>query len=281
MEIALLIALLLLAAVLYFFMERKRKKNNYSISYVFLLVLILISLFIAIHLIFCYGLGFPASINQTESDLALRSADWLSFLGSYLSFSGALVMAFIVYRQSKIIDELTISEYKPTMSISIISCNKSTEYRKGEFKENNIIQVLPTSSEPFYTYYCDCKETGKNTAFEDYSVLLFVEIYNHSKSPVNQLSFESIDFSSIKSDKGHFKYSKRGGNWDLADGLTHIIPGKKLKRCFLINKIPTDFGICWMKFKFIYADSQLFEQCFLVSKVEGGVLTFLNIGDPN
>lgn len=54
----------------------------------------------------------------------LNNSDWLSFLGSFLSFSGSLVMAIIVDRQQSIITQLTIDEYGPTFC----SCISSKEY---------------------------------------------------------------------------------------------------------------------------------------------------------
>lgn len=280
MEVLLFILLLLASVIFYLSRKNKNDFENDSVTYALLSVLILIAIFLGIHLAFYYRIGFPASKNQSESDLVLRSADWLSFLGNYLSFSGSLVMAYIVYRQSKAIDELTISEYKPSINITIRACIKSAEYKKGLFKENNILQVLPNDSEPFYTYHCDLLENDKQP-LENYSILLFVEIHNYSKSTINQLSFKHIVFTSLDlSDKCQYEYKNRGGDWDPADKLSQILPGKMLKRCFLINKIPEDLGIRWMTITFHDAENQILEQRFLVSKAKGGMLIFLNVTDP-
>ena len=276
-EILLFVILLLISIILCFLNVKRKALKGSAFSLLILLIFMLITLFVGIHLLFYYQVGFPASKNQAEKDLLLSSSDWLSFLGNYLGFSGSLVMAFIVYRQSKIIDELTISEYKPSISISIKSCNKSTEYKKDVFKDENILQVLPNASEPFYTYHCDLEDDGKKLNIENYSILLFVEIYNLSKSRINQFSFKYIDF---KSNDEQYKYINRGGNWDPADNLTQIFPGKMLKRCFLINRIPENLGLCWMVISFTDEENRNLEQRFLVSKRKNGILSFLNISEP-
>lgn len=123
-----------------------RKKRDTTIITISLVLFILIESYVVIHLFFCYQWGFPASVAQDNShDLSLSSSDWLSFLSGYLSFAGSLVMAYLVYRQSKIIDKLTISEYLPSASIIIHESVKSIDYYN--FCADNIIQCPPNNPE--------------------------------------------------------------------------------------------------------------------------------------
>lgn len=85
-------------------------------------IITLIVMFIIIHLFFCYQLGLPASVVQDNStDLTLSASDWLGFLGGYLGFSGSLIMAYLVYRQNKTINNLTLSEYVPSVNIRFMT----------------------------------------------------------------------------------------------------------------------------------------------------------------
>lgn len=112
LEVCMLIIVLLVVLILC----RRRKQNAEKCKDAYdciIAIMILIAVFIVIHFLFCYQIGFPGSVSQNNNtDLNLTSADWLGFLGGYLGFAGSLVMAYLVYRQSEQINNLTLSEYK-------------------------------------------------------------------------------------------------------------------------------------------------------------------------
>lgn len=275
-EILLLIIVALFICII-FFELRTRKKDNNCLAIV-LCLCILTEIFIGIHYLFCYQIGFPASVTQNNgTDLNLNASDWLGFLGSYLGFSGSLIMAYLVYRQSKIIDELTISEYKPSMSIMKCMCVKSTDYVNG-FDIDNLIQYLPND---LYTYYYTyhlkhCKVL--ETEYEKFNLLLFVEIINNSKLTINNFSFLSIEIKGINNSCSYI-YTNLGAQWDPANKNTQINPGGKLKRCFIIEDIPSTIDISWMILSFTYDEIQYLDIKLLVSKNQGEALTFLSISD--
>lgn len=271
LAILLFIAIILFAFFLFRFRSMKKDTTTVSIA---LVTVTLIDAFIIIHLFFCYQWGFPASISQDNAkDLTLGAADWLSFLSGYLSFAGSLVMAYLVYRQTKKIDRLTLSEYQPSVSLLIQKTAKSTDY--PNFAVANIIQYIPEQPlDQYYTYHCDLVET--NNECEDFSILLFVEITNNSKATIKKLSFLSIELQDTQDRNQKILYKNRGNNWDPADSITEILPGSKLKRCFLMNKIPKSLGINWMTFNFLHGDSDSISTKTLVSKSSNYELTFLN-----
>ena len=80
---------------------------------------ILVVGYVAIYCAFYYHIGFPASQGQDSSALVLTASDWLAFLGSYLTFAGALIMAYLVYRQNEKITELTIADHEPKIALRI------------------------------------------------------------------------------------------------------------------------------------------------------------------
>ncbi|GBU04694.1 hypothetical protein EDD74_11744 [Faecalimonas umbilicata] len=275
-EILLLVIVAFFICILFFELRTRKKDNNcFAIA---LTLCILMEIFIGIHFLFCYQIGFPASVTQNDrTDLNLNASDWLGFLGSYLGFSGSLIMAYLVYRQSKVIDELTILEYKPSISIMKCICVKSTDY-VNEFEIDNLIQYLPDDLNTYYyTYHLKhCKVL--ETEYEKFNLLLFVEIMNNSKLTINNFSFLSIEIKGINNSYSYI-YTNLGEQWDPANKNTQINPGGKLKRCFIIEDIPRIIDISWMILRFTYDENQDFDIKLLVSKNQGETLTFLSISD--
>lgn len=244
-------------------------------------IMILIAVFVVIHFLFCYQIGFPGSVTQNNNtDLNLTSADWLSFLGGYLGFAGSLVMAYLVYRQSERINNFTLSEYKPSASIIVQECVKSTDFGEdGGYAINAIIQNVPGfKTEEYYSYHC-VTPINDTIEFEEFQILLFVNIVNNSKTPINNLSFKSLEIKEIGSDSRCFEYVNRGENYDPADGYSDILPSRYLKRCFLIENIPKEIKTSWMTLNFTYGKDVSFNPRILVSKSEGNGLFLLNTSE--
>ena len=279
-EIIILVIISLVFLGLFVFRNSIKWKNNNGYRIV-MVITALSSLFIGIHFFFCYQIGFPASVTQNNTtDLSLSSSDWLSFLSGYLGFSGSLVMAYLVYRQSETINSFVLSEYKPYVSLVVQKCVKSTEYKKKqeEFSLTDIVQHIPgMKTDEYYCYHC-AAIIEENNIYENFNVLIFAEIVNNSKIPINNLSFKSIEIKGIQSEHV-LTYVKRGGNYDLADGYIDILPGRSLKRCFLIENVPKVLDISWMTFYFSSDTKILFNPKFLVSKTESNSLLLINTCD--
>lgn len=103
--LSLSIALLILSVVLLFLFKKLRKSKLVNIFFIFSCILLFVSMFEIVYCAFFFQWGYPAGPELTNGD-------WLSFLGGYLEFSGALVMAWLVYRQSETINKLAMQEYR-------------------------------------------------------------------------------------------------------------------------------------------------------------------------
>ena len=271
-----ILCVILLAILIPRLKEMLRFKNIATIGVV---ILALVVAYIVIHMFFCYQVGFPASVTQDPSaDLTLSSADWLGFLGGYLGFAGSLVMAYLVYRQSDFINKFTISEYEPSAGLIIKNCVKSTEHDR--YIDNNIVQSIPGAPEEhYYTIYYIPKE--KLRGIEDGKHLVFVEIVNNSKLPISKISFSEIKIEELSVGGRGYEYKNSICNdvdLDPADGLAEILPGGKIRRCFVIDKPPRIINIGWITIRFsgFFLDRKhLFEAKVLVSKEAGHRMTLL------
>lgn len=276
-EITILIAFIFFALILFNFRNRIKEKNAYHIS---MAIITLIVMFIIIHLFFCYQLGLPASVVQDNStDLTLSASDWLGFLGGYLGFSGSLIMAYLVYRQNKTINNLTLSEYVPSVSLIVQKSVNSTEFKDNDkFSLRDISQNIPgNKNEMYYSYHCACPRN--DIEYEAYSILIFVKIINESKAPICNLSFKSLEIEELMDKNNHFMFVNRGNEWDPSDGSTDILPGRMLKRCFLIERVPQEIKTSWMTFNFSYEENIPFKCRILVSKTQGSSLFLLNVSE--
>lgn len=280
LEVFMLIIVLLVVLILC----RRRKQNAEKCKGAYdgiIAIMILIAVFIVIHFLFCYQIGFPGSVSQNNNtDLNLTSADWLGFLGGYLGFAGSLVMAYLVYRQSERINNLTLSEYKPSASIIVQKCVRSTDYGEDDgFAINAIIQTVPgVKSEEYYSYHC-VAPINDSIEFEQFQILLFLNIVNNSKAPINNLSFKSLEIKEIGNESRIFEYVNRGKDYDPADGHSDVLPSRYLKRCILIENIPKEIKTSWMTLNFTYGKGFSFSPGILVSKTKGNGLFLLNVSE--
>lgn len=276
----LLVIFFILTAVLFLILALSkfhREKKDTTVIAILLVSFVLAEVYTVIHLFFCYQWGLPASVSQ--NNLTLSSSDWLGFLSGYLGFSGSLVMAYLVYRQSKVINKLSISEYLPSATLAILKSVKSTDFSDTEnvrYVSSNILQCPPGEpNRKYYTYHCDLVSSN-NVSGEQYEVMLFAEVINNSKSAMRNLSFHSIEIKEIQDKNNVFIFKNRGGNWDPTDKVTDLLPESRIARCFLIDKIPVSFGISWMTIKFTYGGNCPLNMRVLISKTSDSGLTFIN-----
>lgn len=277
--LAVVIILFVLVVVRYFF----RKSLSVKFKEIFSCIIaftIMVGLYIAIHFLFCYQIGFPASVTQNNvMDLNLTSSDWLSFLSGYLGFSGSLIMAILVFKQSEKINKLTISEYTPSASLVIQACVKSSDY--PNFMGNLLCYPRPETSMSYYTFHCRRKEDDEKTTEDDsFDLLLFAEIVNNSKSPITCLSFTNINIDEIKRDsksRQSYTFFSCENVSDPADKKTTIYPGQALKRCFLIQNPPKVIDMSWMTINFTFGNDLPLALEVLIQKQENDIITFHNI----
>lgn len=253
----------------------RRLKKNDSTYHITITLFILIEAFIIIHFLFCYQIGFPASVMQNNhTDLILSASDWLNFLSGYLGFAGSLIMAYLVYHQSEAINKLTASEYLVSVSLEVQDCVKSVDC--DNFCGKRILQpISKNSAEKYYTFHCR-RENDTVTDYEDFDVLIFTELVNNSKSTIKKLSFSGIEIREIDGGKSYSFYNCFG-KLDPADKTTEIYPGKKLKRCFMIENIPCNINLSWMTIYFTYDGTKELPLKVLIQKAKGEIINFHSI----
>lgn len=277
--LAVIIIFFVTVAIRYFFRKyfTVKFKEVFSCIMVFL---VMVGIYIAIHFLFCYQIGFPASVTQNDViDLNLTSSDWLSFLSGYLGFSGSLIMAILVFKQSEKINELTISEYTPSASLLVQACVKSDAY--PNFEGDLLCYSMPETSRGYYTFQCRRnKDDEAISECDSFDLLLFAEIVNNSKSAITGLSFANISIDEINQDGqgGHnYTFFNCGKKCDPADKKTIIYPWQALKRCFLIQNPPKVIDMSWMTINFTFGNKVPLSLEVLIQKHENGIITFHNI----
>lgn len=245
--------------------EKNGERGKTKIIFFVLVALIVAAVvYFAIYCFFFFHIGFPSSQGQDSSALVLTDSDWLSFLGSYLTFAGALIMAYLVYRQNKKITELTIADHEPKIALRIT--NIFTEKA-----EETLIYTPPKDSQPYLALLFDAEGKEGYEEDEDKAMFIFADIRNVGKTPIKSISFETAELVPVedgakKTPKG-YKYTKRvDKGWDPLDKKSSIYPNECLKRCFRLNKFPkkTDRTNYWMTLKLVDdTDSPFSEEVFI------------------
>lgn len=286
-EVALLV-LLVLVSINLFIDNRKTDKGKERNNSVLIAILLLIAFFVLLHFLFCYQLGYPASSSQERSDLVLKSSDWLVFLGSYLSFAGSLVMAYFVYRQSKVLNDFTISEYSPSIGIKIVEC------RIIEKNDRASILQKDKGNKDYYTFFppFDFDRNQYDGSLEDFGILLFSEITNYSKSTLHEFTLERIEIEE-QSEFGdgeigksllHVYYGTNLESLDPKNVKTALYPKSSLNWCFALWDVPKQFNISLMKIVFSFSnkahlaiEKESREVRVLVQKKQNEQMQFVNI----
>lgn len=202
----------------------RRAKKSISIWIALIASIGFFSLFLCIILVF------------QHIDPTIRPSDWLPFLGSYLGFAGSLVMSFLIYRQSVIIDEFTISEYKPSLGLTFIECIQ------GNFDEYNPRSIdQGYKDKHFYTFFCNC--STKELEKSQHDQLIFVTIQNYSKATIHNVQFKKIVFTTTDKNSTEFP-CELDANWNKVN----IFPDKSLNLCFLLCDCPNTFPLSQVEF---------------------------------
>lgn len=272
-EIILLISLFVFSTVVFLIALKKKNTTAATIS----VVITLVEVFVIIHLLFCYQIGFPASkMQDNTNDLILSASDWLAFLGGYLGFAGSFVMAYLVYRQSTLINKLTISEYAPCASLRIQCSVICSEHKK--YIKDNILQSIPNNENTKY-YTLHYSYVGEPENDWESKILVYAEVENNSKSTIYNLSFDTITLESLVPNQRCYKYKNNvayNKMWDPVDGEMYILPGRCVKRCFVIDTMPSVIEMGWLDISFMGDKKNNYYAKVLISKERGRALTFLD-----
>ena len=185
---------------------KNREKNKKGTVLLWAIIWSLILLFIFLGSV-CVFANY--SLKDPGEDLSV--ADWLSFFGSYIGFAGSLIMAYVVYRQDKTINQLTLQEYQTAFEITFVNAESCESYN-----DEQRYKVMIYEGSKLYIKHDICPE-GYGWPPPSATVpYLLVEIKNIGRMPVTALVLESVTFSEMPNQNYEktlfFEKRRLGGN---------------------------------------------------------------------
>jgi len=217
--------------------------KSHTVLWVCTLLSIAILVFEIIYFLFYFRIGLPASQMQADDALMLTASDWLSFFGSYLGCVGSLVMAYLVYRQSKKIDELTLADYAPAVFLEIRASQKTTDVEN--FKPQSLFRMSPEDPNKIvYTIFC--KSVVEIETKESFGILLFVDIVNVGKTALQIIAFNELLFRKMKKPDEVIKYTI-DQDMNLANGKIVIRPNHGMRLCCYLEAVPASVDTSWVQ----------------------------------
>ena len=210
--------------------------------------IIVLSLMLALgfELIYCAfydQIGFPPGNNLTNSD-------WLSFLSGYLGFAGSLIMAWLVYKQDKKINALTMQEYQVVFS-SVVKGLETKIYSK---EEQDAVFYRPKNQPELYIKH-DIKQIKamNNTGLSNCLPVLYFSLINMGKLKVDKLCFDSVKIMSPETGAVNcvFSFHKSDGG-NILNGSHSILPASSLNICFILHDLPREISISKFEVLFHY-----------------------------
>lgn len=200
--------------------RRIRMKSTPKKSLFFIqLCICFIGLVLSFELIYCaffFEIGFPPGSM-------LNSSDWLSFLGSYLGFAGSLIMAVLVYKQDKKINDLTLQEYQTSFKLSIERSDRFVRYSRKEY-EDYVIRDPLGGADVYIKHDVLLSGTTMDYKEKDIPYICF-KLTNAGRLGVSDVVFNSISIKTLSSAAKELNYlfdNGPGGN--IWNGKHVILP---------------------------------------------------------
>lgn len=236
MGLLLLIFFEIIAFLICFLGKSRLKEKGNDVCVLVMWAALLALGFEGIYIAFYNQWGPPPGPN-------LENTDWLSFLAGYLGFAGSLIMAWLVYRQEKKINELLLQEYKVTLKPSV----KGIELKKYSDDEMDYYFYKFGGCNDLYIKHdvellSDYKDVNINNS--DLKSVIYFELINMGKLRVDNLCFNSVKIISPETNsiKYEFAFKKDiGGN--LLNGSHQILPDNSLCVCLVFLSFPTTLSI--------------------------------------
>lgn len=233
---------LLLGLSIYCYIKKSTKPNETGVIgfnrlTIFMYIVGLILLFEIVYAAFYYQVGLPPGEGLT-------AIDWLSFLGSYMGFSGSLLMAYLVYKQDEKINTLTLQEYQTTFNFQICYAEKIDKYTEANQCEYTV-NPRHSPNEIFKKH--DVKRVSADQADKSTSTDIpevFIALTNVGRLTVTNLRFESLRLipQSQEGTKEYcIEFAEEGGG-NIWNGKHLLQPGGELKVCFVLNRFIQTVG---------------------------------------
>lgn len=272
MGLLLLIFFEIIAFLICFLGKSRLKEKGNDVCVLVMWAALLALGFEGIYIAFYNQWGPPPGPN-------LENTDWLSFLAGYLGFAGSLIMAWLVYRQEKKINELLLQEYKVTLKPSV----KGIELKKYSDDEMDYYFYKFGGCNDLYIKHdvellSDYKDVNINNS--DLKSVIYFELINMGKLRVDNLCFNSVKIISPETNsiKYEFAFKKDiGGN--LLNGSHQILPDNSLCVCLVFLSFPTTLSIHKLQLSFSYflgTHQEEKDVIFLIHRTSDGQLVFVD-----
>ena len=244
--------IILLCAVLAFFISyiSKRWPKYSTFLTIIKLLLLLTAGYALVYLFFFYKIGLPPVDGLDDSD-------WLSFLSGYLTFSGSLIMAWLVFtqsrdinnqntllnNQSRILNELTLQEYRIVLK-GVIEFLELREFNEKELNKWTIIpRICENNQESYFKYDLIKKDISEIDYTSTTKYYLFFKLYNFSKLTIEnfkirQVCFRHSYFENENNSNKELCYSVYDGREASVFNGTHIIlPNDWVPICLVLPSV--------------------------------------------
>lgn len=218
-------------------------------------------MFEIVYCAFFFQWGYPAGPELTNGD-------WLSFLGGYLEFSGALVMAWLVYRQSETINKLAMQEYR----IGVKAIPDKIELK--EYLEEDQSHVFCTYMDKgvpklYIKHDCvlDTKATKTQLLHKNIPFFYF-HIINKGKTKIERLKFNAVSIISPETKQaGRYLFKKNNGG-NILNGTYTVAPECCLYICFAFQGFPDSLPLNTVNVEFQYNIGDFEEKQFFTFLIQ-------------
>ncbi len=217
------------------------------LTWVFLFVAILMLVYCA----FYYHWGFPPGSD-------LQNSDWLAFLSGYLGFSGALIMAWLVYKQDKTINQLTAQEYRVTFK-PVADYIELAQH--SEINEEEIFVALGNAKKLYVKQdvMLDSKKcTWSNDDSHNPIPFIYLSIINVGRLKVDKLHFDSLEIvppqiqeTGAKTPSLYYSFCEESGG-NILNGSHRILPNSSFRICLIPDHFPIQLSLSILKLSFHY-----------------------------
>lgn len=149
-------------------------------------LLILVLSYVMIWKIFACEVGFSPGPS-------LERRDWLSFLGSYLSFAGSLLMSFIIYKQERKLANLTFEQQKTNLEL----CIDDLYFDYHPKMEHQHVTRLPNADAigvyKSRYYFCTYSELNgeENNGPANY-LIIYLEVFSVTDVAISSIRIDNV-----------------------------------------------------------------------------------------
>lgn len=214
--------------------QHNHSSDNSNSGYLFipLILLVLVLLYVLIYLYFLRNVGFPTGPG-------LGKEAWLSFFGTYLSFSGTLLMSVAVYRQDRRLARLSFEQAKAGLKntvewIEFGPCAEFDDFPPIVHVPSDLKKFDELSNQIFFCNYLSREGTTTDEKGK-YSLILYLSISPLRNICISEMRIEQVSFSKISN---KFNTEKFVTYTIMQEQIDWLLPGERDSHdicCILLN----------------------------------------------